>query len=98
MHAVVSLLDEEHTRAIKELWAELERDFGVRKLSVILPYPHYSYQVARQYDEQQLVARTEELARRTAPFRVTATRSALPFRFPRVVDKTLAKTCTLCIL
>ncbi|MDQ2904207.1 MAG: 2'-5' RNA ligase family protein [Chloroflexota bacterium] len=72
MHAVVSLLDEEHTRATKELWTELERDFGVRRLSVILPYPHYSYQVARQYDEQQLVVHTEELARRTAPFRVAA--------------------------
>ncbi|MDQ2717329.1 MAG: 2'-5' RNA ligase family protein [Chloroflexota bacterium] len=69
---MISLLDEEHTRAIKELWTELDRDFGVRRLSIILPYPHYSYQVARQYDEQQLVACIEDLARRTAPFRVTA--------------------------
>jgi len=72
MHGVVSLLDEQHILAVKDLWEELRRDFSVRRLAEILPYPHFSYQIAQQYDEQQLVARVEDLARRTAPFSVSA--------------------------
>ncbi len=46
MHAVVSLFDEHTTEAIKNLWTELANDFGVRQLAEMLPYPHFSYQIA----------------------------------------------------
>lgn len=72
MHAVISLLDEQHILAVKDLWAELERDFGIRMLAQRVPYPHFSYQIAQHYEEQQLLARIEDLARRTAPFSVSA--------------------------
>ena len=29
MNAIVSLLDEDHDRIVRDLWAELEREFGV---------------------------------------------------------------------
>jgi 2'-5' RNA ligase len=49
MHGIVSLLDNDHYQLIEDLWAELERRFSVRGV-YITPYPHFSYQVAQDYD------------------------------------------------
>jgi 2'-5' RNA ligase len=72
MHAVVSLFDEHITEAVKSLWRELANDFGVRHLADVLPYPHVSYQIAGQYEEQELVRRVEDLARQATPFHIQA--------------------------
>ena len=72
MHAVVSLFDEHITEAFKYLWRELANDFGVRQLADVLPYPHVSYQIAGQYEEQELVRRVEDLARQATPFQIQA--------------------------
>ncbi|SRR5579884_1324010 len=72
MHAVVSLFDERITEAVKQLWAELANDFGVRHLADVLPYPHFSYQIAGQYEERELVRRVEELAGRATLFQIQA--------------------------
>lgn len=71
MHGVLSLLDEEHIEAVKDLWVELQRDFGVSSLVEKVPYPHFSYQIASDYDEQQLVSRVREIAQQTKPFYVS---------------------------
>jgi hypothetical protein len=44
MHAIVSLLDNEHYQLVEDLWAELEREFSVQGV-YITPYPHL-YHVA----------------------------------------------------
>lgn len=72
MHAVVSLFDEHITEEVKHLWTELAKDFGVHQLADMLPYPHVSYQIAGQYEEQELVRRVENLARQTRPFHIQA--------------------------
>jgi len=72
MHAVVSLVDEQTTHAVKNLWTELAADFGVRQLAEVLPYPHFSYQIARHYDEAQLTHLVEQLAHQATPFPLQA--------------------------
>lgn len=49
MHAIVSLLDNDHHYLIEDLWAELKREFSVQGV-YITPYPHFSYQVAQDYN------------------------------------------------
>lgn len=53
MHGVVSLLEDKYYRLIEDLWAELEKEFGVRGVYVT-PYPHFSYQVASHYNTEVL--------------------------------------------
>jgi 2'-5' RNA ligase len=72
MHGVVSLLDSKHYRIVEELWAELEREFAVRGVYVT-PYPHFSYQVASQYDEEQLERILQRIADKSSPFQVKTT-------------------------
>jgi 2'-5' RNA ligase len=68
MHAVVSLFDEHTTQAVKNLWTELAADFGIRQLADVLPYPHFSYQIARHYDEVRLTHLVEQLVHQATPF------------------------------
>lgn len=70
MEAVVSLLDEEHFRAIEEIWAELERALDVRVVRERVPFPHVSYQGADRYDAERLDAALQRVARDTSPFTI----------------------------
>lgn len=69
MHAVVSLLDERHERLVEDLWAELDRAFGLRGVSMT-PFPHFSYQVAGGYDPDALRPILQRCARDQQPFAV----------------------------
>jgi 2'-5' RNA ligase len=67
MHAVVSLLDEDHSRMVEDIWAGLEEALGVRGV-YLTPYPHFTYHGADQYDLEQLDRALREFAQRTPPF------------------------------
>jgi len=71
MKAIVSLLDEEHWRRTTDLWAELEREFGLRGV-YITPFPHFSYHVAQVYDEDELGLILEQIARHLQVFQIRA--------------------------
>jgi 2'-5' RNA ligase len=77
MHGIVSLFDEHITKAVQNLWVELANDFGVRQLAELIPYPHVSYHVAQQYEEQELVRHIEHLAWQATPFQIQTTGLAL---------------------
>ena len=47
MYGIVSVLDEEHQIAVWELWADIEREFGVKISETHVP--HFSYHVATSY-------------------------------------------------
>lgn len=47
--AVASLLPDEAAARVRHVWAELERELGLSGATVS-PLPHFSYQVARDYD------------------------------------------------
>lgn len=77
MHGIVSLFDEHITKAVQNLWVELANDFGVRQLAELIPYPHVSYHVAQEYEEQELVRHIEDLAWQATPFQIQTTGLAL---------------------
>ncbi|HLJ35402.1 MAG TPA: 2'-5' RNA ligase family protein [Ktedonobacteraceae bacterium] len=69
MNGIVSLLDDHHYQLVENLWAELEREFSVRGVYVT-PYPHFSYQVAAQYNVEQLEPILSNIAENSTPFHV----------------------------
>jgi 2'-5' RNA ligase len=71
MNAIVSLLDPEHDRRVRELWGELESAAAVRHIVELIPHPHITYHGAEQYDVARLVPLLEQLARGARPFTVT---------------------------
>ena len=69
MQGVVTLLDDQHYARVEAIWEELGQKFDVRGLYVT-PYPHFSFQVAEQYDDSACAEFLGSLAARTKPFRV----------------------------
>lgn len=69
MHGIVSLLDGLHSQYVEELWSELKREFGVEGVYVT-PFPHFSYQVANNYDVESLTTTLSTFATKHAPFQV----------------------------
>lgn len=70
MQGIVSLLDDETYARVERLWDDLKRDFGVRGLYTTT-FPHFSYQVAEDYDVGAVERFLKGLAARARPFRVT---------------------------
>lgn len=68
MNGVTSLLDAEHEGMVRDLWHELERDFGVKRVREAVPFPHISFQGAGRYALECIDAILERLARETQPF------------------------------
>ena len=71
MHGVVSLLEDTYYRLVEDLWAELEKEFGVRGVYAT-PYPHFSYQVASGYDSEVLEPILHDFASRNSPLQIHA--------------------------
>ena len=71
MHGVVSTLGSKNDALVESVWDGLEASFHIRGVRVT-PYPHFSYQVAEDYDLAELEGRLEGLSRRWPPFVVRA--------------------------
>ena len=69
MHGVVSLLDYKHHQLVKDLWAELRKEFAVSKVYEALE-PHFSYQVAMRYNVKSLEAALRQIAASKTSFQV----------------------------
>ncbi len=72
MHGIVSLLDDQHYQVVENLWSELKREFAVAGV-YITPYPHFSYQVATDYNLDQLEDILHSFATQHPPFQVHTT-------------------------
>jgi 2'-5' RNA ligase len=69
MHGIVSLLDDQHYQLVENLWAELKREFAVEGVYVT-PYPHFSYQIASNYNVEQLEDILHNFASHHTPLQV----------------------------
>jgi 2'-5' RNA ligase len=67
MVGVVSLLDEENSTFIRELWAGLTKEFGFSGTHADSS-PHVSFHVAAEYDMDAVDARLQSLAKSIPPF------------------------------
>lgn len=71
MDGVVSLLDKKNDRIVSSLWEELERAFHVHGV-YRTPYPHFTYQIASDYDFSKLEVKLQKFAKESKRFTVHA--------------------------
>jgi 2'-5' RNA ligase len=83
MHGIVSILDEPHCALVESLWQELEEECGLTGIRVT-PIPHFSWQLALDYDFRSLALVLKGLADAALPFTVRTTGLAM-FTGPRPV-------------
>lgn len=57
---------------VRETWQKLDRELGLRGV-LVMPFPHFSYQIAEGYDRTNLEKSLSELAEETAPFEIRTT-------------------------
>jgi len=69
MHGIVSLLAEPYYSRVEQLWCELERDCDLQGM-MVTPIPHFSWQVALDYNLEALRPVLQDIAASTRPFQV----------------------------
>jgi 2'-5' RNA ligase len=69
MHGLVSLLDPVHDDQVQAIWQQLQRECGLSGM-LATPYPHFSWQIAADYDWDLLGEQLAELAGAFPPFQV----------------------------
>ena len=69
MHGLVSLLPAPYYEEVKLIWKELRETYGLRGIE-ITPFPHFSWQIAENYDFTELGFIMQEVCTRTAPIKV----------------------------
>ena len=67
MHGLVSFLDASHYKTVEDIWSELETNFGLTGIKVT-PYPHFSWQVAEDYEWDVIAEKMKEISENTTPF------------------------------
>lgn len=72
MHGLVSLLSQPYYQKVQQVWDELESECGLKGIRVT-PYPHFSWQIAADYDMQRLEQVMQTIAANAAPFTVHTT-------------------------
>jgi len=76
MHGIISLLDEEHTNKTIEIWDELASRCGLTAIE-ITPFPHFSWQIAEDYDIDCVEVLLDDLASQQKPFNILTSGLAL---------------------
>jgi 2'-5' RNA ligase len=72
MHGLVSLLDDVHYSIVVNLWKELEEKFELTGIKVT-PFPHFSWQVAEDYNVDKIEDLMRETAKELKPFKIRTT-------------------------
>ena len=72
MHGVVSLLDTVHNQRVESLWRELADECGLVGIRAT-PIPHFSWQVAADYNLARLEEELKKIASMVKPFMVRTT-------------------------
>jgi 2'-5' RNA ligase len=66
MHGLVSLLPKPSYRQVQDIWETLAKEHGLRGIRVT-PYPHFSWQIAKEYDFDRLEDIIAEIGLKTPP-------------------------------
>jgi 2'-5' RNA ligase len=94
MHGLVSLLPQPYYERVNRLWKELEEECGLVGMKTT-PYPHFSWQIAQDYDLERLESIMREIAKDTEPLQAQTTGLGI-FSGPRpVIFIPLVKTRNL---
>jgi 2'-5' RNA ligase len=69
MYAIVSLLEDSAYQLVEGIWNKLEIDCGLAGIKVT-PYPHFSWQLAENYDLSNLKVALQDIASVSTPMKV----------------------------
>jgi len=69
MHGLISLLDTQHYAKVESLWYALRDECGLKDVYVT-PLPHFSWQVAKDYDWDALEGVLQSIAAEVKPFSI----------------------------
>lgn len=69
MHGLVSLLDDHYYSQVEDIWQDLEDKFGLTGIK-ITPYPHFSWQVAEDYDLNRVEALMKDCIEDIQPLKI----------------------------
>jgi len=69
MNAIISLLPEPYYQIVEQLWDKLENEVGLRGIRAV-PYPHFSWQGAIEYEEKGLELILRTMADLSKPIKV----------------------------
>jgi 2'-5' RNA ligase len=67
MHGIVSLLDESLSAQVRTVWDGLEKECGLAGIKVT-PIPHFTWQIASDYDFPRLESVLRSIAMEAKPF------------------------------
>jgi 2'-5' RNA ligase len=94
MHGLVSLLPQPFYEKVEHIWQSLEKEVGLSGIQVA-PYPHFSWQIAEDYDLERLKPTLDRIASQTKPFAVHTTGIGLFTGLTPVIYIALVKTFEL---
>ncbi|HEX9028687.1 MAG TPA: 2'-5' RNA ligase family protein [Anaerolineales bacterium] len=69
MHGIISLLPPPYSEQVRAIWKELEDECGLRGVKVT-PIPHFSWQIAQEYDLERLQQILSEFAATAHPIQI----------------------------
>jgi 2'-5' RNA ligase len=70
MQAIVTLLDAAANSRIEAVWQMLDLKCGLKWIKKT-PYPHFSWQSAEKFPDDETIATLQQVADHTRPFRIT---------------------------
>ncbi|MBN1146504.1 MAG: 2'-5' RNA ligase family protein [Anaerolineales bacterium] len=94
MHGLVSLLPEPYYNQVQAIWEELAGGYGLQGVRVT-PYPHFSWQIAQDYDFERLEEIVRGIARASPPLAVRTAGLALFTGFRPVLYVPVVKDALL---
>src|SRR5512146_3100751 len=72
MHGMVTLLDPPHYSQVENIWQELEQHCGLTGVRMT-PLPHFSWQIAEEFDLQTVRPVLKDICATVRPFNVMTT-------------------------
>ena len=69
MNAIISLLPDPFKQEVEQLWDQLENEVGLRGIRAV-PFPHFSWQGAQEYEENGLELILKTMAGLSKPIKV----------------------------
>jgi 2'-5' RNA ligase len=97
MHGLVSILPPPYYQQVEALWQELAEEHHLHGIRVT-PYPHFSWQIAQEYDFDLLEKIVRDIAASTPPFVVNTTGIGLFTGYRPVIFIPVVKTAAMIAL
>lgn len=94
MHGLVSLLPQSYHQKVENIWEILEAQFNLVGF-LVSPIPHFSWQIAEQYDQELLTENLTDFCQTIPPFKIRTSGLGLFTGMRQVIYIPIIKDCHL---